>query len=179
MQNRQLGITLLTLLLGHPLMAQKFYPDDPLQKEPPSLNASSIKTRKLNDYYDLLQNTFKHPGERNETRVGTRARGVNTLGEPMDGSWYTHRHYWHPMTNEELMLGPGGKNPPSDSGSWTIVSAKSEGITPGFVMIDSNGNRYFVKFDPMHDPEMATGAEMICARMFYALGYHVPDYYLI
>src|SRR5262249_35737711 len=29
------------------------------------------------------------------------------------------------------------------------------------------------------NPEMATGAEMIVDRLFYALGYHVPDYYLI
>jgi hypothetical protein len=31
-----------------------------------------------------------------------RAKAVNTLGEPMDGAWYTHRHYWHPLSNPEM-----------------------------------------------------------------------------
>ena len=47
----------------------------------------------------------------------------------MDGAWYTHRHYWNPMTDEQLQLGIGGKNPPSAEGMWTVISAKSEGIT--------------------------------------------------
>src|SRR4030095_7378015 len=46
-------------------------------------------------------------------------------------------------------------------------------------MTDAKGDRYHVKFDPISNPEMATGAEMICARLLYALGYNVPDYYLI
>ena len=44
-----------------------------------------------------------------------------------------------------------------------MISAKSEGISPGFVMKDSKNDEYFVKFDPISNPEMATGAEMICA----------------
>ncbi len=97
----------------------------------------------------------------------------------MDGAWYTHRHYFKPMSDDELRAGPGGHNPPSAEGSWTVVSAKSEGVSPGFVMTDGKGDRYFVKFDPMSNPEMATGAEMIAVRFFYALGYHVPDDYLV
>ena len=46
-------------------------------------------------------------------------------------------------------------------------------------MRDSKNDEYFVKFDPISHPEMATGAEMISARFLYALGYYVPDYYLI
>lgn len=159
--------------------ADKFYADDPLQKGPPPRDAAGVKNRKLDDYYDLVENSFAKRGERNEGSVVIRARGVNTLGEPLDSGWYTHRHYWNPMSDEELVRGVGGKNPPSNEGSWTIVSAKSEGISPGFVMTDSKGDRYFVKFDPMSNPELATGAEMIVSRFFHALGYHVPDDYLI
>ena len=46
-------------------------------------------------------------------------------------------------------------------------------------MEDSKGVRYYAKFDPVTNPEMATGAEMIVAHLFYALGYHVPDSYLV
>ena len=168
------------LLVAAPLLAAtKFYPDDPLQKEPPPRDASNVKSRKLNDYYDLIENSFKKKGERSTPGHLIHAKDVNTLDEPMDGAWYNHRHYWHTMTDEQLQLGPNGKNPPSSDGQWTVVSAKSEGITPGFVMKDSKGDKYYVKFDPKSNPEMATGAEMIVARFFYALGYHVPDYYLI
>jgi len=161
------------------LGVDKFYPDDPLQREPPSRDAGGVKPRKIDQYYDLLENSFAKRGERNKKGHIVPAQGVNTLGEPMDGAWYTHRHYFKPMSSEELVRGPGGNNPPSSDGSWTLVSAKNEGISPGFVMTDGKGDRYFVKFDPMSNPEMATGAEMISVRFFHALGYHVPDYYLI
>jgi hypothetical protein len=159
--------------------AQKFYPDDPVQNELRPSDASGVKPRKLNDYYDVLENSFGTRGEHGTPQKGIPAQDVSTLGEPLDGSWYTHRHYWNPMTIEQLQLGTGGKNPPAEDGQWTVVSAKNEGVTPGFVMTDSKGDRYFVKFDPLSNPEMATGAEMIVSRLFYALGYHVPDYYLI
>jgi hypothetical protein len=159
--------------------ADKFYSDDPLQKEPALRDAADVAPRRINQWYDLLENSFAERGERNKKGRIVPAQGVNTLGEPMDGAWYTHRHYFKPMSTEELVRGAGGNNPPSPQGSWTLVSAKSEGISPGFVMTDGKGDRYFVKFDPMTNPEMATGAEMISVRFFYALGYHVPDYYLI
>jgi hypothetical protein len=178
MKKHLLRFAVLTLI-AQPVMAEKFYSDDPLQREPHPRNAAGVKVRKLNDYYDLLENSFKERGERSRKDATIPARGVNTLGEPMDGVWYTHRHYWKSMTEEELARGPGGTNPPAADGPWTLVSAKSEGISPGFVMTDSKGDRYFVKFDPISNPEMATGAEIIVARLFYALGYNVPDYYLI
>ncbi len=39
------------------MAADKFYSDDPLQKEPSPRDAI-VKNRKLNDYYDLLENSF-------------------------------------------------------------------------------------------------------------------------
>jgi len=176
---KKLIISALVLVAACQAAAQKFSPDDPLVKEVQPRDASRVKSRKLNDYYDLLENSRGKRGEHGAPGKGIPARGVNTLGEPLDGAWYTHRHYSNPMTIEQLQLGIGGKNPPSEDGQWTIISAKSEGVTPGFVMKDSKGDRYYVKFDPKSNPEMATGAEMIVSRIFYALGYHVPDYYLI
>ncbi len=64
-------------------------------------------------------------------------------------------------------------------GDWTVVSAKTEGITPGFVVLDRHNRRYFVKFDPPSNPEMATGADQISSKIFYALGYHVPENHLV
>jgi len=179
MNKSLLKFALIAVTSARLLAADKFYRDDPLQKEPQPRDAAGVKPRKLNDYYDLLENSFMNRGERHGAAGTIRARDLNTLDEPMDGAWYMHRHYWNPMTDEQLRRGPGGTNPPSEAGPWAVVSAKSEGITPGFVMRDSKGERYYVKFDPMTNPEMATGAEMIVDRLLYALGYHVPDYYLI
>jgi hypothetical protein len=169
----------LFLMLGASVLAaDKFYPDDPLQKEPTPHDVAGIKVRNLNDYYDLLQNSFTDKGKPKENGH-VPAGNVNTLGEPMDGAWYTHRHYWRTMSDHELARGSGGSNPPSSDGPWTVISAKTEGISPGFAMTDAKGTEYFVKFDPISDPEMATGAEMICVRIFHALGYNTPDDYLI
>jgi hypothetical protein len=46
-------------------------------------------------------------------------------------------------------------------------------------MVDAKKRRYFVKFDPLSNPEMATAADMISARFLHALGYHVYDSYLV
>jgi hypothetical protein len=179
MRHLCLQVLAITLLTSPPLLARKFYPDDPLIQEPAPISVNQVQRRQLSRYYDLFTHTLGKPGERNTKGHVIRSKAVNTLGEPMDGAWYTKRHYWKPMTDEELIRGPGGTTPPSMDGPWTIVSAKTEGITPGFVMIDSKQRRYYVKFDPLDNREMATAADMISARFFHALGYHVYDTYLV
>ena len=52
-------------------------------------------------------------------------------------------------------------------------------MTPGFQIEDSRGSRYLLKFDPETNPEMATGAGVIGALIFHALGYNVPEDYLV
>src|SRR5436190_6278972 len=78
------------------------------------------------------------------------------------------------MTTAELQRIPGPDVSPA-AGKWTVVSAKNEGITPGFVILDANKRRFFIKFDPMSNPQMATSADAITSRFFYAMGFHVPD----
>jgi hypothetical protein len=103
---------------------------------------------------------------------------VNTLGEVPDNSWYTNRHYKRRLSIEELVRGPGDQNAPDTSGPLTVVSAKTEGVTPGFLMEDARGRLYNVKFDPLKNPEMATSADVIVSKFFYALGYNVPENYI-
>lgn len=160
--------------------AQKFYSDDPLHQEPPPRHVQQALNRKLSDYYDLFSNQFGAVGEKQPKKgPPIRALAVNTLGEPMEGAWYQKRHYYKRMSIEELTRGPGTSLPPSTAGKWTIVSAKSEGVTPGFVVRDVDKRLYFIKFDPLSNPEMATAADSIAARFFYALGYYVPQNYIV
>jgi hypothetical protein len=59
------------------------------------------------------------------------------------------------------------------------VQAKSQGVTPGFQIKDSNGDRFIIKFDPPDYPQLATGAEAIATRLFWAAGYNVPENVLV
>ena len=110
MNRKPYSLVILLLLSVRLAAAEKFYSDDPLQNEPRPRNAASVKPRKLNDYYDLVENSFKKRGERNTRATTIRARDVNAVDEPMDGAWYTHRNYWNSMSDEQLRLGPDGKN---------------------------------------------------------------------
>jgi len=62
---------------------------------------------------------------------------------------------------------------------FIVDGAKTEGITPGFRVTDAKGRLYLVKPDPIDNPEMATAADVIGARFFYALGYYTPQNYLV
>ncbi|MGH9785046.1 MAG: hypothetical protein ACRD88_12775 [Terriglobia bacterium] len=170
-----LALLLLPGLLG----ARKFYPDDPLQTAPPPRPVTSALSRKLSEYYDFFHHTFFNPGERQTPSRPIPAQGVNTLGEVIDSSWYTNRHYWNRMTLEALARGPGRDSPPSPDGLLKVIAAKTEGVTPGFTIEDERRRRYIVKFDPRTNPEMASAADVISANFFYALGYHAPENYIL
>jgi hypothetical protein len=170
---------LMVLACAASLHAQKFYDDDPIEKAPPPRSVDKVLSRKLSDYYDFVHHVFATPGEQNTPARLIPAQDVNTLGEVPDDAWYTNRHYRHPMTTEELVRGVGGGNAPDMNGQWTVIAAKTEGITPGFTIRDAGGRRYVMKFDPLDYPEITTGAEIISSKFFHALGYFVPENYLV
>ena len=172
---------LLALLLPVAADARKFYDDDPLVKEPPPMPLEDARFRKLNDYYDLFSNMFSDVGEEHgDGKQGLiPAGGVNTLGEALDSAWFTNRMGTHPMSVADVRRGAGEGNGPSMDGPWTIVGAKTQGVTPGFRIRDSRGRNYLLKFDPLKYPEMATGADIIGSHLFHALGYNVPENYLV
>ncbi|MGH9814465.1 MAG: hypothetical protein ACRD5F_01505 [Candidatus Acidiferrales bacterium] len=181
MRRKSISAVFVLTVLAAPLAAQKFYPDDPLRKEPPPLNLNELRFRKVNDLYDLFRHTLGHPGqEQPEPGQGppVRALSANTLDEAPDSAWITNRIGARPVSIEELTAIPADQPPPAD-GTWTIVGAKTEGITPGFRIRDSRGAVYFVKFDPLSNPEMTTAADVIGAFFFRALGYNVPTNHLV
>jgi hypothetical protein len=151
----------------------KFYRDDPLMRVVDTEDASKVEERELALYYDAVINLFGRPGQ----QLVDRAESVNSIDEVPDSSWFTNRLGYQPMSTEELVRGPQtGKGPAG--GPWTIVGGKSEGISPGLTMKDSEGVLYFVKFDPPAYPEMATGAEVVASQFFHAFGYHLPENYI-
>src|SRR3954463_8419860 len=82
------------------------------------------------------------------------------------------------MSIEELKRGPGNSAPPAN-GAWRVISAKTNGVSPGFIIEDEHKNRYVLKFDPPPYPELASAADVIGSKIFYALGYNTPENYIV
>ena len=72
--------------------AQMFYPDDPLEREPPPLPTVDPGTRNLSLLLERVSATFSRPGERHPPEGVIAAQGVNTLGDVPDGPWFVNRH---------------------------------------------------------------------------------------
>src|SRR6201994_521088 len=149
--------------------AQQYRPDDPIQKVPEVTSAQNAGVQSINPIYDFVYHSAKY-----KTPPPTPSLGINTLGEVPDSSWFTNRPQ---LTAEELQKGArvhGGPQPP-----FTVVAAKTEGVTPGFRIKDGRGLIYFVKVDPPTNPEMATSADVMGALFLYAAGYNVPENYIL
>jgi hypothetical protein len=162
-----------------PLGAQKFFPDDPIAREPAPIPVAKALKRDINDYYDFFQETFFEPDKQVKKQHNPPpSEAVNTLGEVPDSAWFTNRIGSRTMSVEELVRGPGDSHAPA-AGPWTVVSGKNEGITPGLVIRDSAGRRYFLKFDPKSNPDMASAADVIGCKFFHDLGYNTPENYIV
>jgi hypothetical protein len=158
---------------------KKFYSDDPIWAMPKPVAVKNPARRPLSEYYDFFENTLFAPGERAKQKgVYLPSQGINTVDEVPDSAWYTNRHATRRMSIDELKRGAGNENAP-EPGTWAVVAAKNEGITPGFRIRDAKGREYMVKFDPMSNPELASAADVITSRFFHALGYNVPENYIV
>ena len=157
------------LASGQERTAPRFYSDDPLARVTDTQDASKVQPRDIALYYDAIINLFGRPGKSEVLR----AASVNTIDEVPDSSWFTNRLGSRPVTADEIARGPNDDRGPS-SGKW-LVHRKANGVSPGFTIDDPLGRRYFIKFDPPGYPELGTATEVIVTRLFYALGYHVPQ----
>src|SRR3984957_19108116 len=181
---RILGAVFTFAMIAAPSFAQeggkKFYADDPLLRERPPRPVAKAAKQDVDNLYDFLENSFVTPRKEGKVSRGPHpALDVNTLGEVPDSPWYTSRHYYHRLSIEELKRGPGNSTPPNPQGSWRVTSAKSDGVTPGFVIEDQQKNKYLLKFDPTGPPEGGSRGDVIGNKVFYALGYYTPENYIV
>lgn len=151
----------------------RFYPDDPLWLDPDTVDIAPVKEFNLYEYYDFLQNQFGDPGG-----PPGPALDINTLGEVPDSSWFTNRIGHRAMTVAEAVRGPDTVDGPAP-GAWTVTGRPSGGTTPKFTIRDARGDTYVIKLDPPALPELASSAELIATKIFHAIGYHVPENYVI
>jgi hypothetical protein len=107
-----------------------------------------------------------------------RAVGVNSLDEVPDSTWFTNRIGKRTVTPDEIRRGPGLDSPDRYL-PWTITSSKPGGTAPGFLVEDSRGVKFLLKFDRPQAPEMETAADVIVARLLWAAGYNVPSDHVV
>jgi hypothetical protein len=152
--------------------APTFFDDDPIWREPQSQDASKATRYEPDLTYQTLDGLF-NPGPPG----GQRARNINTVDEVPDGAFYENRSQRIALTPALVARAANTSEGPAP-GPWTVISAKSDGITPGFTIRDSAKAVWFIKFDPPGYANMATGSEVVAAKLFWAVGYHTVEYHI-
>lgn len=156
-------------------------PDDRLpiaQPKERKINvAAEAFDKQVTDQLEQLLDISRHA--RKVFNAPKQALNIDAFGEVPNSTWFTNRNMREKMSIEQIVRGPDTGTGPDTTNGWEIIRAKTEGVTPGFHIEDSRGERYVIKFDPPGYPELATGAEVVSTKLFYAAGYNVPENYIV
>jgi hypothetical protein len=187
--------TLLVLMFVTTVVTAPAFAREPLADEPvvwfaddrsavpaPEFQEPGLVPYAVDSFVGRPFSRFWHPG-RFFRWVGTGDRvqesaNINGLDEVVNSTWFTNRIGLKPLTPEELAEGPahgselaGG---PDRSTPWTIVGAKTAGVTPGFLIKDARDDVWLLKFDPSSHPGMTIRSGVVSNLLFHAMGYNVP-----
>src|SRR4030095_5537787 len=186
-------ILIAAALFGCAPMNQVRYPAAVWVRDDDQVPVEKPKSREQYRFEDIAAYQLFYPlGQRVNLRVqgenalsglgmASRQEALNTnnFDEVPDSTWFTNRLGRRDMSLEEIRRGPDQGSGPDPKGPWTVLAAKTEGISPGFFIQDSLGDRYLLKFDPPGHLNLATSAEFISTKIFYAVGYNVAENYLV
>jgi hypothetical protein len=151
---------------------RRFYPDDPLTVDPEALDVPRMKEWDLSRSHDFFENTFGLEG------TDGPALNANSLDEVPDSSWFTNRIGTRDMSIDEILRGPDTSGGPAP-GVLLVTGRPWTGLTPKFTVRDSRGDTYLLKLDPVIVPELPSSVEIISTKIFHAIGYWVPEDYLL
>jgi len=104
-----------------------------------------------------------------------RAANVNAFDEVPSSSWFENRIGRRDLSAADVERGPLRTAGPDLSKPLEILSAKTAGAQPGFVVRDARGDRYLIKFDRKGHPVAETAAHIVVNRLLWAAGYHVAE----
>ena len=152
---------------------RRFYQDDPLWIDADTRDIPPVAEFDLSKSYEFVHETF---GDTVQSRG--RALNVNTLDEVPDSSWFTNRLGRHDMTVDAVVRGPDSNDGPAP-GTWFVTGRPDAGITPKFTIKDARGDLYLIKLDPADFPELPSSVELISTKIFHAIGYHVPEDFIV
>lgn len=106
------------------------------------------------------------------------ALNLTHFDEVVNSAWFEHRITQRDLTAEQMRLGPtsleGRPSPP-----YKVTRLKGAGISPGLWVEDGKGDIYLFKFDPPENLYLASAANTISNRLFWAAGFHTPEDYLV
>lgn len=173
-----LAVTLVALVAGCTSAPARFALRPPLWQDAdmqhvgaePKIHVSGL-------YADALDQTFLRPtADFFAFRAPNEAQNVNAFDEVPDSSWFTNRLGRHDLDAATVAAGACAEGPAlrAEDGPWTVVAAKTEGVTPGFFIKAADGQRYLLKVDGPLRPERASAADTIGSRLYHAVGYHAP-----
>ena len=101
------------------------------------------------------------------------AWNTNALDEVPNSTWFVNRIGVRQVRPSEAARGTSDVGPPT--APLTVVRGKQGGGNPGFLVKDARGKTFLVKFDTKENPELQTSASVIVNRIFWTLGYFVPN----
>jgi hypothetical protein len=151
----------------------RFYPDDPLWRDDDMRSIVEPAEHDLSKSYEFIANTFG-----DTARSFGPALNVNTLDEVPDSSWFANRIGQYDMTVDDVLRGPNTVDGPAP-GQWLVTGRPDSGITPKFTIRDGRGDTYLIKLDPASNPELPSSVELISTKLFHAIGYHVPQDFVV
>lgn len=147
--------------------------DDPVWRDTDMRDIPPVAPFDLSKSYEFLHETFADTVQSRGPAVN-----VNTLGEVPDSSWFTNRLGLHDLTIADIVRGPNQVDGPAP-GTWHVTGRPDEGITPKFTIKDARGDTYLIKLDPAKFPELPSSVELISTKIFHAIGYHVPEDFIV
>jgi hypothetical protein len=141
------------------------------------------KERSISYYYDAIYHSLVRPPARVidpafAVRAFTGRREAANVDANdqvrLPSTWWQPRLGYKPVSPEQMLRGASPRGGPAP-GKWRVVRAKTEGVSLGFQIVDAENARFAVKFDPPNYLEMATGADVVASKFYWAAGFNVPD----
>jgi hypothetical protein len=93
----------------------------------------------------------------------------------LPSTWWQPRLGYRTVTPEQMVVGPGPGTGPKRDTKWKVTGLKTQGVSLGIRVKDSDDETFQLKFDPPKWPEMSSGADVVASHLFWAAGYNVPD----
>lgn len=107
---------------------------------------------------------------------GLPAKNLDENGAVPDSSFYQNRLI---RGVEPGILARGANRESEPKGPFTILKIKEKGVSLGFIGEEINGHKYLIKLEDTNYPGLAGMAEIVTSRIYWALGYFVPETYLV
>lgn len=159
-----------------------WYADDDRPCAVPEFAEPELLLYTLESFLGRPFSRFWHPG-RFVRKLGTgeaarEASNINALDEVVNSTWFANRIGLRPLSAAELRAGPSRgracREGPDSSAPWTIIGAKTAGVTPGFRIQDARGETWLLKFDPPTHPGMTIRSGVVANLIFHAIGFNTP-----